>query len=306
MLSGLPPDFPAAVFVVQHFGRQVPGTLADLIRAKARLPASFARDGEPIERSRIYVAPPDHHLELTAKKVLLTHGPRHNFSRPSIDVLFRSAAQCHGPRAVGVILTGLLDDGSIGLNSIKVHGGVAIVQDPTEAAASSMPQRALQNTKVDYCLPIAGIAQKLTELAKNGGSSPAPVETKKDNRPMTPEEMVAKNGPPIPYVCPECQGPLWEIGSGVKEYRCHVGHVFTPEVLLQENENQLEQALWSAVRALEEQASLLDRIGSRNAAGDWRERSAEKARQAAALRELLQRPRRWQGSPETSNENSKS
>src|SRR5262249_41098750 len=140
--------------------------LPQLLADAGPLPASFPSDFEPIKSGHIYVAPPDHHLLLEQGHVRLTRGPKENRFRPSIDALFRSAAYAYGPRVVGVVLTGMLDDGTAGLWAVKDRSGTTIVQDPEEAAASSMPQSAMQNVEVDYRLPLSGIAQLLEELAQ--------------------------------------------------------------------------------------------------------------------------------------------
>jgi two-component system, chemotaxis family, protein-glutamate methylesterase/glutaminase len=165
LVSGLPEGFHASVFLVQHRRSTAPGLLPLILMKAGPLPASFPADFEPIERGHIYVAPPDCHMMLERGLVRLTHDPKEKHVRPAIDALFRSAAYAYGPRVVGVVLTGLLNDGTAGLWAVKDRGGTAIVQDPKGAIAPSMPQSALQNVAVDYCLPLGEIAPLLAQLA---------------------------------------------------------------------------------------------------------------------------------------------
>ena len=165
LVKGLPQDLPASVFVVMHTAPDSPGVLADILNRNGNLPATNARNRERIKPGRIYVAPPDYHLLIEPGLLRITHGPKENRFRPAVDPLFRSAAQVYGPRAVGVILTGGLDDGTSGLWAIKRLGGTAIVQDPQEAFMPSMPQSAMNRVEVDYCLPVAEIALLLARLA---------------------------------------------------------------------------------------------------------------------------------------------
>lgn len=170
LVSGLPKGFQASVFLVQHRTSDAPHLLPEILMRSGPLPASFPADFEPIERGHIYVAPPDYHMMLERGLVRLIRGPKENSVRPAIDALFRSAAYAYGPRVVGVVLTGLLKDGTAGLWAVKDHGGTAIVQDPKEAIAPSMPQSALQNVTVDYSLPVSEIAPLLAQLASTPAS----------------------------------------------------------------------------------------------------------------------------------------
>ena len=170
LVSGLPKGFHASVFLVQHRTSTAPSLLPEILMKAGPLPASSPADFEPIERGHIYVAPPDYHMMLERGRVRLIRGPKENRARPAIDALFRSAAYAYGPRVVGVVLTGLLNDGTAGLWAVKDCGGTAIVQDPEEAIAPSMPQNALQNVAVDYCLPLSEIAPLLAQLASTRAS----------------------------------------------------------------------------------------------------------------------------------------
>ena len=265
LLGSLPASLPASVFVVLHIPAQGPDLLAEILGRHAALPVRNGIDGEKIRRGQVYLAPPDHHLQMEGGCVRVSRGPRENRHRPAVDALFRSAAESYGPRVTGVVLTGYFDDGTAGLNSVKTHGGIAIVQDPEEALAPGMPRSALRNVKVDHCVPLAEIGPLLVQLAT---SRTLPALTKGSprmaKRQMRPKEMETKFGPPTAFVCPECNGPLWETKAGPSlQFRCHVGHAYSPDSLLADHADGLERALWSAVRTFDEQAALLRRLGER-------------------------------------------
>lgn len=266
LVKTLPADLSAALFVVVHFPSYSTSVLPQILNHRGKLRASHIQDGETIVSGRIYVVPPDFHGILKPGMIHLDHGPRENGHRPAIDTLFRSAAQAYGPRVVGVVLSGTLDDGSAGLAVIKSHGGVAIVQDPDEALFNGMPLSALQRVEVDHVLKIADIGTLLIELANR----PLPEE------PMTElinqeAEIVAqdkasrergeKPDGTSPLTCPDCGGVLWELQQGnLIRYRCHVGHAYSIDSLVEEQASDVERALWSAVRALEEKAALARRM----------------------------------------------
>src|ERR1051325_9153043 len=179
LVAGLPAKLPASIFVVLHTSPQAPGMLAEILDNVGGLSARSAKDRERIRRGTIYVAPPDRHLLIEPNRVRVTRGPKENRFRPAIDPLFRSAAQTYGPRTIGIILTGYLDDGSAGLWTVKQLGGTTIVQDPSDALIPFMPQNALAHVKVDYCLPLAEIAPllvRLTSETEEEGVYPVPKE----------------------------------------------------------------------------------------------------------------------------------
>lgn len=164
--SQLPADLPAAICVVIHVAPESPGSLHELFTRSSKVPTSTASDGESLKPGHIYFAPPDHHLLIGPGTLRLTRGPKENRFRPAIDTLFRSAAQAYGPKVVGVVLSGDLDDGTAGLLAVKEFGGIAVVQDPEEALFPSMPRSAREHVKVDYCLPVAEIAPLLVSLSR--------------------------------------------------------------------------------------------------------------------------------------------
>lgn len=234
--------------------------------------------------------------------IRLSRGPHENHTRPAIDPLFRSAAVAYGPRAVGVVLTGLLNDGASGLRAIKRCGGVAIVQAPDDAAYPDMPRAALAATEVDHSLPVAEIAAILGRLALGPVSQAAPVPA--DLRAEVqiaegtiPEKVMGypHTGSAAGFSCPECGGSLWELESeGVTRYRCRVGHGYTAEALLVSQDGGLNDALWAAVRTMQERVDQLKRLaedsdarGSRKTASVYRERAVESAAHAETLRQLL-------------------
>jgi two-component system chemotaxis response regulator CheB len=292
MVASFSVDLPAAIFVVLHIPVQADDLLPSVLQRGSVLPIHTAADGERIVRSRIYVAPPDRHLMIGKGHVELTRGPKENRHRPAIDALFRSAAKSYGPRVAGVILSGHLDDGTIGLNSIKVHGGVTIVQSPEEAVAPGMIRHALQNVEIDHILPLAQIGPLLVRLAANSIPHAGKNHLRLLEDPEGIQETTRALGAPTPYICPECHGPLWEQKIGdTSEFRCHVGHIYSNESLLVDQDDDLERALWSAVRIFDEQANLLRRLMKRNVEGAllarWEKRAKHNEKNADALRVLL-------------------
>ena len=306
LIAELPPDLPAAVFIVLHIPSNVPSLLPQILSREARIPVAHAVDGEEITRGRAYVAPPDHHLLIEDSHVKLVRGPKENLHRPSIDALFRSAARCAGPRVIGVVLTGARDDGRTGMKAIKQRGGMAIVQDPFEAPFPSMPLSVMKDTKVDYSLPIREIGPLLVQLsyetAEEEGRYPVPDEIEIESRiaeqQMESGELIAsveKLGRISKLTCPDCHGALWEINDEeILRFRCHVGHAFSVESLNDGQSQMLEVALWSAVRALEEQMMLSRRIVERarkanhmRAATMFEKRAQEAEEYSSTLRRLL-------------------
>ncbi len=171
IFAALPASFPAAILAVMHVGARK-SVLPDILDKNSALPVRFAETGEAVRAGRILLAPPDRHMLVAnpagRATVELNRGPREHYTRPAIDPLFRSAAAACGPKVVGVILSGYLDDGTAGLRAIKARGGKALVQEPREAQAPSMPHSALAHVAVDWCLPVAGIAPVLLALAGTG------------------------------------------------------------------------------------------------------------------------------------------
>jgi two-component system chemotaxis response regulator CheB len=265
IVAGLGRDFPAAICAVIHTAAESPGVLDKIIAAVGTLKAVTVRTTERIRPGTVYVSPPDHHLIVEPSVARATRGPRENRFRPAVDPLFRSAAQTYGPRAIGVILTGGLDDGTAGLWAIKQLGGVAIVQDPANALAASMPQNALAHVDVDHCLPLERIAPLLRSLvdediAEQGGYTvpePMRIEVKIAGEAAPLEAGVEKLGDPSTYACPECHGVLRSVKEGDRvRFRCHTGHAYSMEALISEFDSAIDTALWTSVRALQEKVIL--------------------------------------------------
>jgi two-component system chemotaxis response regulator CheB len=302
LVAPLPKDFHAAIFVVLHLAPQSTSVLPGILMRAGNLPAVHPRDGETIRMGRIYVAPPDNHMVIEDGKVRVTRGPKENRHRPAIDPLFRSAARWYGPRVIGVVLTGSLDDGTAGMLAIKKRRGVAIVQDPNDAFCGDMPRSALETVAVDYVAPVDRIPELLQQLvpvqvAENGAgkSSRMKKETEFAELNMDAIEDENRPGTPSAFACPECGGVLWEMdGEEILRFRCRVGHAYTASSLGVEQAEAVESALWAAMRALEEGASLARRMADNAAKGKrhrleqrYRERAEAKMQQAEVLRRLI-------------------
>jgi two-component system, chemotaxis family, protein-glutamate methylesterase/glutaminase len=306
LVEDLPADLSAAVFVVLHIPSNAPSLLPAILAREASLPVAHAIDGEQIEHGRIYVAPPDHHLLIEGRRVRIVHGPRENLHRPSIDALFRSAARWAGPRVIGVVLTGARDDGRVGMRAIKQRGGMAIVQDPSEAPFPSMPLSVLQDVTVDYTLNLREIAPLLHHLSRENAddegrypvSDEIEIETRIAEQRMNGDELVAsveRLGKISRLTCPDCHGALWEIhDNDLLRFRCHVGHAFSAESLNEGQSHTLDMALWSAVRTLEEQMMLAQRIVERarkanntHAARRFEQRAKEAEEHSSMIRRVL-------------------
>jgi len=267
ILARLPKDLPAAVFIVLHIPAHGIGILSTVASVASGLPVQQAESGMVIENGQIYLAAPDHHLLLCESHIMLGRGPRENMARPAIDALFRSAAMQYGPRVIGVVLSGLLSDGAAGLNAIKQGGGVALVQDPSDAIADEMPLRALEATTVDLCVPGAKIGDVLADLARepSGTKLPVPPEIRLEVEIAAGERIgsdsLTRIADPAPLTCPSCGGVLSEIRMGHPlRFRCQVGHAFTTDTLAKEQEGRVDEALRVALRIIEERAELVHRM----------------------------------------------
>lgn len=264
LLSALPANHSAAVCIVLHTAPIGPGKLAHVLQRECLLPVSSPQDEQPFEAGRVYVAPPDRHLLVMGNRLRVVRGPKENRHRPAIDPLFRSAAWTFGPRVVGVVLTGMLDDGTAGLWAIKMCGGVTVIQDPDEAPYPSMPLSARNNVEIDHSLRLDEIAPLLDQLARKPvASQPAPdradqyrVESEFCTMDRESKDMDLLPAKLTTLTCPSCNGTLWEFNEGGRlRFRCHTGHAFGPESLLAEQADSLEEALYAAMRALQEQST---------------------------------------------------
>jgi two-component system chemotaxis response regulator CheB len=307
-LGGVDGRMSAAVFVVVHTSAGAAHVLASILERVSGVPASYPSDGEPIAGGHIYVAPPDHHMLIEDGHVRITRGPKENGFRPAVDPLFRTAAAAYGPRIVGVILSGGQNDGTLGMAAIKRAGGVTIAQSPDDAIVSNMPESAITHVGMDHVLTSNQIQRFLITRTRKPGKAVMGTRGRRPSigtaRRQSPDSADvgtdlfgagAANAPPSAFVCPECGGALWEAEeNGILRYRCHVGHVFTGEALLNEQGLALEQAMWTALRSLEEGAALrlrmADHAQQRGMAGIARryaEQSDEFKQRAAVIRKAL-------------------
>jgi two-component system chemotaxis response regulator CheB len=269
VLGELPTAIGAAILVVVHTPAERTSNLPAVLSRAGRLPVSFVQQDQILENGHVYVAPPDHHMLATRIGATLNHGPKENGFRPAVDPLFRTAARVYGARVMGIILSGALDDGAYGLKLIKEAGGIAVVQDPKEAVVQSMPLSALQFVEADHVLTTAGIAQLITEstvITHEGirAMARATQESEPVVEELTIEEMKQEFGDASALTCPDCGGALWEIVDGqLVRYRCHVGHHYSAAGLDNGHGEVVEEALWTAVRVLEEHADLRSRMSRR-------------------------------------------
>lgn len=306
LVAGIPEAFSAAICIVIHTSPESPGVLAEILNRLTPLPVSQACDGQRLEAGHIYVAPPDRHLVIEPGRLRITKGPREHRFRPAIDPMFRSAAQVFGPNAIGIVLTGNLDDGVAGLWTIKKLGGTAIVQDPSEALFSSMPLQALTNVNVDHVVRLADIPRLLVQLTSDvpGEAEPPPVP-----RHIEVEVNIAKEqnprdagleqiGKPSPYACPECHGVLLEIDDdGRIRFRCHTGHAYSLESLLAAINQGIENSMSAAMRSIEEgsllmkdMATQLKRRNRIDESARMMDASDRAKQQAEAIRQLILEP----------------
>ncbi|WP_353646081.1 chemotaxis protein CheB [Mesorhizobium sp. WSM2239] len=296
LMKELSADIPAAVFIVLHVGAT--SHLADILDRAGPLPVVNAVSGAPIEIGRAYVAPPGAHLLLHDSHMMLRRGPRENLARPAIDPLFRSAACSYGSRVVGVVLTGSLSDGTAGLRAVKACGGTSVVQHPDDATVPDMVLSALRHVEIDHCVPLSGMAALLGKLAgEAAGETPeipsgirleAAIAAQEHGTMKTEDRL----GDLSVFVCPECHGPLWEIADGpMVRYRCHTGHAFTADVMMEAQSSEAEQILWSLLRAHQQRAELARRMAKRERLHKRHELAAqlsERAKEYKADAELVQ------------------
>jgi len=274
LLSGLPENFDAAVLVVLHTSKHAGSMLPQILQRAGPLPVQHPCDKTPIEKGHVYIAPPDFHMIVEGDVIRIIQGPRENLHRPAIDPLFRSAAASYGRRVIGVVLTGLLDDGTSGLMVVRAQEGESIIQDPEDALFSAMPQSALEQVPDAHVLPLTEIPALLVRLVgedlpervsgKTGQAADPAKETRISELNMSEIANEDRLGRPSAFGCPDCGGVLWEIEeNGFLRFRCRVGHAYTARHLGAEQRHSIETALWAALRALEESASLYRRMAER-------------------------------------------
>ncbi|SAL03719.1 chemotaxis protein CheB [Caballeronia fortuita] len=266
LLAALPADLQATVFVVMHIGTQT-SILPEIFQGDCALPIRHAEDGQPFDTSAIYIAPPDRHLLIENGKTFLSSGAKENFSRPAADPLFRSAAVNYGSRVIGIVLSGELDDGAAGLYAVRACGGIALVQNPAECRAASMPQNAIDAVRDALIAPAAEIGQLISVLLAKAPADlastdelirhVADVETALAMRGTADPDELRAIATPSDLTCPECGGVLSKVNHYPPlRYRCHTGHAFSAATLHASQERRSEEALWSVLRGIQERISL--------------------------------------------------
>jgi two-component system chemotaxis response regulator CheB len=271
LFQNLPQDLAAAIFVVLHVPADGPSQLQRILGRETTLPVAFALEGEQIQSGRVYVAAPDRHLTVQGKTIRLTRGPKESRARPSIDVLFRSAALSFGPRVIAVVLSGALDDGTAGSWAVKDRGGLVLVQDPAEAMHSSMPESTIQHVEIDNVATVRNLAHIVAGLV---GAPVDPSTSSSSEERHAVENLIAMEGNGLRegvmelgkvsrYTCPDCHGVLVQIEEGtIVRFRCHTGHSFSMKALLVEVDESIDKGLWDTLRAIEERIMLLRQMSA--------------------------------------------
>ncbi|PHN03222.1 chemotaxis protein CheB [Flavilitoribacter nigricans] len=272
LFKDIPADINAIFLVVQHAATNSTSYFAGSLAEVTALKVQYAEQDMVVETGNVYLSIPDFHLLINGKKLFLSKGPTENLSRPAIDPLFRTAAANFGHRVIGIILTGLLNDGTSGLQAVKNCNGLTIVQNPNDAQYSDMPEFALKTVKPHFCCNVADMGQKIIELVASDPpekkeipkyiKQEAAISMKIASRIRLEEEI----GEQVPISCPDCDGPLWlmEHEKNIPRYRCHTGHGFTLESLLVGQSAKIEESLWVALRTLEERIVLLEKSVATN------------------------------------------
>ena len=264
LFSSLPGDIKAAFLVAQHISSEIKPTFGRALNKLTDLHVKYAEEGEEIQEGTVYMPIPDHHLLVRNNGIHLSDGPLENGCRPAIDTLFRSAAVAYKNRAIGVLLSGYLNDGVAGLSAIQRSGGITVIQDPKDAEYADLPENALKALKPDYCVPIKEmgkifqqiIAQPLCEEVEVPEDVKA--EAKITASVKSNSDHINKIGEHVSLSCPACGGPLWKLKDDkVIRYRCHTGHSYTSEILLNNMHNELKRTLWVSLRMFEERLRLL-------------------------------------------------
>jgi two-component system chemotaxis response regulator CheB len=306
IVSTLSKDFKATIFIVVHIPADSKSILPKILSQAGNLQAVHPKDGEAIEPGKIYIAPNDHHIILEQDRILIKRGPKENRFRPSIDVLFRSAAFQYRDRVVGVILSGYLDDGVSGVWMIKQLGGIAVVQEPTDTEFPQLPLNVIENVAVDYRLKAIDMGPVLSGLYKKQVVPPVN-EMSKEQLDLTKTEVfiaaegnafkmgIINMGELTPFTCPECNGALVRLIEGnLLRYRCHTGHAYTAQSLLSELSENTDTKLWQLVRGFEEMNLLLgsiadqyDKLNHEDASLLYKSKAKKSLDQSVLLREFI-------------------
>jgi len=274
-LSGIDKDVDAAVLVVMHLSdKSNIENIARTLQKNTKLRCNIATDRGSLERGNVYVAIPNHHLMVVHDEIRVTPGAYENKYRPSIDVLFRSAAVHYGHRAIGVILTGMLEDGTSGMSAIKKCGGLCIVQDPDEAEFSDMPLSVINKIQVDYIEPLKNIGHCIDSIA----TAPLPriqpvpeelrIEASLSEKMASDVESLSLIANQSNFSCPDCGGRLWAVKNDIlHRHRCYTGHVYTERLLQDLQDSHIDNSVWVSIRMLEEKSNLMLLMGNRAADG---------------------------------------
>ena len=304
-VKGLPEEINASVFIVLHIPSYSRSNLPQILSKVTSLSVSHPKDGQKIETGHIYVAPPDHHMLIEENKVAIKKGPKENRFRPSVDALFRSAAYVYGPRVIGIVLTGALDDGTSGMWSIKRLGGITLVQEPDEAFFPEMPLNVLEYVNVDHVVPVAKMG-RLLETLTNEKAEETPDISKEEEELLKMEVIISTKdnafelgimdkGEFTPLTCPECHGALVRLKEGrLIRFRCHTGHAFTASALLAGITQSSEETLWQAMRAMEEATILMNHIadhfdesGEKESGEIFRQKAKDNAKRARVIHDSV-------------------
>jgi len=291
LMAQLTEEIDAAIFVVLHITHLTKGdALIQRLQANTAFTCKMADNGEVIQSRHLYLAVPDKHLLLKADRMILGDGPTENRWRPSIDALFRSAAAAFNSRVIGIVLTGLMQDGTSGMAAIKRSGGTIVVQDPNEAEYPDMPRSVLDNMDVDYCVSLQQMGDILREKTRNGVPNEHTVpgdiraEAQISERVAVDMNILKEIGDKSLFTCPDCSGGLWEIKENdIIRYRCHTGHVYTQDELALKQKEALENTLWVALRMLEERKQLMDKMSREESSKGWKRSAATKTERAQEL-----------------------
>jgi two-component system chemotaxis response regulator CheB len=299
----LPADFPASILVTMHLSSDFRSSFDQILTRAGQLKAQFASESDALEKGHIYIAPADRHLLVEGDRIILGRGPRENNVRPAIDPMLRSMALCCGGRAIGVVLTGTLGDGASGLRAITQCGGIAVVQDPRDAAFAEMPLAALNRSMPQHVVSLKDLPGLLECLVQQPAAEALPVPAS-----VKFEVDVAKSGRSSMndmdrlgrrsvLTCPECNGVMWEIDEGdLIRYRCHVGHAYSAETMDIGLEDNIRRALGTALRALEERAALTEKLrlqasgfGHNRVTEHWAREKEEAEEEADLIRAAIRR-----------------
>jgi len=298
LLSTLPAELDAAVFIVIHLGKAaILDVVLNMLGKNSQLPIVVPEDGAPIKTRQIYLAPPDAHMMLQKDQILIKRGARENHWRPSIDVLFRTAAAAYDSCVTGIILTGLLDDGTSGMAAIKKCGGRCMVQEPEGAEFPDMPNNVISNIEVDYRVQIEDMGYILSDLYSRNECEVAPVpdevklEAEITMRMSTSLPVNSQLGKLTPFTCPDCGGVLTQVEdlNGEKHYRCFTGHAFSEQFLDDEYADKTEETLWVAIRMMEERRNFKNTMHNGAKSPQWEERDRKLLEHIERLKEMMQK-----------------